>query len=72
MVADPPETPVTKPVLPTVATNAFPLLQTPLPVISLKLIDDPCQTAILPDILPASGNGLMVTMEETKQAGLVA
>ena len=53
--------PVTMPVLePTVATAVLLLVQVPPPVRSLKLVVDPEQTILVPDI--ATGKGSTVTM----------
>ena len=61
MVAVPADTPVTVPVLPTVATVVVVLLQAPPVVASLNPVVDPAQTVAVPVIVPADGNGLTVT-----------
>ena len=62
MVTVPPETPVTTPVLPTVASKVLLLLQLPPVTVSLKLIVAPLHTVGPPLIVPAySSIGEMVT-----------
>ena len=46
--------------VPTVAISPLLLLHVPPPTASVKLVDDPIQTLVLPDI--AEGNGLIVTV----------
>ena len=61
MVAVPADTPVTMPVLPTVATVVAVLLHTPPVVASLNPVVAPAQTIAVPVIVPADGKGLTVT-----------
>ena len=61
MVAVPAATPVTVPVLPTVATVVAVLLQAPPVVASLNPVVAPAQTIAVPVIVPADGSGLTVT-----------
>ena len=63
MVAVPPATPCTMPVLPTVAVPVDPELHVPpeVPVASLSVVFDPAQTVRVPVIVPATGNGFTVT-----------
>jgi len=65
MVAVPADTPLTTPVLPTVATDVLPLLHTPPLVASLRLVAEPAHTFIVPVIADTVGNGLTVTDEVT-------
>ena len=61
MVAVPAATPVTMPVLPTVATVVAVLLHAPPVVASPNPVVAPAQTVAVPVIVPADGNGLTVT-----------
>ena len=61
MVAVPAATPVTMPVLPTVATVVAVLLHAPPVVASLNPVVDPAQTIAVSVIVPADGSGLTVT-----------
>ena len=61
MVAVPEETPVTTPVLPTVATAVLDDDHTPPPEGSVRVIVLPAQTDDVPVIEPAIGSGLTVT-----------
>ena len=61
MVAVPADTPVTMPVVPTVATVVAVLLQVPPVVASLNPVVAPAQTVAVPVMVPADGNGLTVT-----------
>ena len=57
----PAATPLTTPPL-TVAVKSLLLVQVPPPVALLNVIDDPTQTDVKPVIVPATGNGLTVTI----------
>ena len=61
-MAVPELTPLTMPVLPTVATDVAVLLHTPLPAASLNVVVDPAHTFRVPVIAPATGNELTVTI----------
>ena len=61
MVAVPADTPVTVPVVPTVATVVAVLLHAPPVVASLNPVVEPAQTVAVPVMVPADGNGLTVT-----------
>ena len=61
MVAVPAVTPVTVPVLPTVATAVAVLLHAPPVAASVKPVVEPAHTVAVPVMLPADGNGLTVT-----------
>jgi hypothetical protein len=62
MVAVPAVTPVTVPVLPTVATPVAVLLHAPPVAASVKPVVEPAHTIAVPVMLPADGNGLTVTV----------
>ena len=62
MVAIPDDTPLTMPVLPTVATDVAVLLQAPPDAPSVNVVVDPAHTFKIPVIVPATGNGLTVTI----------
>ena len=59
----PAETPVTNPVVPTVATDVLLLDQVPPAVALDKAMAEPVHTLVAPVIEPAEGNGLIVTMD---------
>jgi len=61
MVTAPPDTPVTTPVLLTVARAVLELLHTPVEDVSESVIVEPTQTDDAPEIAPASGRALTVT-----------
>ena len=62
MVAVPELTPLTMPVLSTVATDIAVLLQAPPDVPSVNVVVDPAHTFKVPVIVPDTGNGLTVTI----------
>ena len=53
--------PVTIPVVPTVATAGFELLQTPPGAASVRVVVLAAHTVVAPDMVPASGAGFTVT-----------
>ena len=55
----PGDTPCTTP-LPTVATDAFELLQVPPDTVSLNVVFAPVHVNVAPDIAPANGDGITV------------
>ena len=61
MVADPPVTPSTTPVVPTVAIPVLPLLQTPPVATSEREVVAVAHTVMAPLMVPASGSGFTVT-----------
>ena len=61
MVSPPAETPVTTP--PTTVALALPVLHEPPKVPSVKVMIEPIHTLELPEMVPALGNGLTVTVE---------
>ena len=61
MVALPDDTPATTPVLLTVATDVLLLVHVPPVAPSVRVVEEPAQTVLLPLIVPESGNGLTVT-----------
>ena len=69
MVAVPAPTPVTTPVEATVATPVALELHTPPAIImaSLRVVVDPVHTVATPVMVPAFGNGLIVTTVTTLQ-----
>jgi hypothetical protein len=62
MVAVPPPTAVTTPVVPTVAMAASLLLHTPLGTVSVKVADAPMHNVVPPPITPALGSGFIVML----------
>ena len=60
MLALPEETPDTTPVLFTAATEVLLLLQVPPVTTSLSVVDEPAHMALLPVMVPETGNGLTV------------
>ena len=60
MMAVPAVTPVTTPVLLTVATAVLPLVQMPPEVASVRVVTAPTHTAGVPVMVPATAAGLMV------------
>ncbi len=68
MLAVPAETPVTIPVVPTVATDVLPLVQAPPEVVLDKVVTPPTQTLNVPDIEPTDGSALTVTTFVTNAA----
>ena len=63
MIAVPDDTPITVPVLPTVATVVTVLLQAPPVVASLNPVVEPAQTVAAPVMAPADGNGFTVIID---------
>ena len=61
MVAVPAVTPITDPVLPTVAIVVAVLLHAPPVAASDKPVVEPTHTVAVPVMVPADGNGLTVT-----------
>lgn len=62
IVVVPADRPLTKPVLLTVAILVVPLLHTPPVVASVNDVVAPAHTVDAPVIIPAMGNGLMLTV----------
>jgi hypothetical protein len=61
IVATPPATPVTTPVLLTLAIAALLLLHVPPDIVDDNAVDAPAQTVAAPEIVPGSVLGLTVT-----------
>jgi hypothetical protein len=62
IVAVPVATPVTIPVLPAVAIVVVPLLHVPPVAVLVKVVPEATQSDDVPEMVPASGIGLTVTM----------